>query len=110
MSRAREKKDLLAYPVHPGMTIDEKVEAFRATYENQYALNDHNRLMLSLALDAYRRMLEAGEIVERDGLLSDTEKGKMPHVNPALLIEKEARIGMLKALAKMGGYYERGEN
>jgi len=65
-----------------------------------YELDSPQMVLLKVALEAYDRLLEAREMIEREGLSYKTETGyRRPH--PALAIEKDARNGFLRAWASL---------
>jgi phage terminase small subunit len=56
-----------------------------------WQLDDSSWLLLQVALEAYDRLTQARETIERDGLVVD---GRL---NPACQAEKDSRIALLRA-------------
>lgn len=47
------------------------------------------QLLLQTALESYDRVLQARQVIERDGLTWTSERSRAIHANPAVKIERE---------------------
>lgn len=62
----------------------------------QFELFESDYTILRVALESLDRLEQARLIIERDGLILTDKAGKK-YQNPALMIEKESRTGVLRA-------------
>jgi P27 family predicted phage terminase small subunit len=65
-----------------------------------YDLEDRHRVILTAACEAHDRMKAAGEILDKTGLLVIGRFG--PKSNPAIAIERDSRLAMLRSLRELG--------
>src|SRR5262245_2448137 len=61
----------------------------------EWDLDDAGQLILTMALEAFDRMRGAQRVIKREGL---TIKGR---AHPATVIERDARLAMLRALRQL---------
>ena len=64
----------------------------------EWQLGEAELLLLQQALEAYDRVQQAREILEREGLVVRTKKTGAHHMHPAYRIESDARAAMTRAL------------
>ena len=63
---------------------------------SQWDFDASGFMLLQTAFEAYDRLLEAKNIIDRDGIVIETPT-KFKKIHPALRIEKESRAGFLQA-------------
>jgi phage terminase small subunit len=66
----------------------------------QYELDETERIILAAACEAADRAAEAKVMVDADGAVVDGRYG--PRQHPAVAIERDSRIAMLRALRELG--------
>ena len=68
--------------------------------DQQYALRDHHRMLLTLAAEAYDRAAEAREILAKDGIVVGGRQAAVrPH--PAIAIERDSRLAFARLVAQL---------
>jgi P27 family predicted phage terminase small subunit len=65
-----------------------------------FELEGHHLVILQAACEALDRMTEAREAISADGLTYTDARG-MIHAHPAVAIERDARIALLRALREL---------
>jgi len=65
-------------------------------YMDGWSIDHAGRQLLCLALEAHQRMRQAQRALKRDGLVL---KGRL---NPVVIVERDSRLAMLKALRQLG--------
>ncbi len=65
-----------------------------------YELEEHHRAILAVALEARDRMYQASAAIEADGPYVGGRFGLKAH--PALAVERDSRLAMLRALRELG--------
>ena len=83
-------------PKTPPPTLGRESRRLWLDLNREYLLEKPQLLALRVALEAYDRLLEAREVIAREGLIYETST-KFKRLNPALAIEKDARNGFLRA-------------
>ena len=63
--------------------------------------------LVQTALEALDRAEGARRILDAEGVTVSLPNGKMPHVHPAVKIEKESRAQFLKAWGKLNLHWDR---
>lgn len=66
----------------------------------EYALEPHHLRLLRLACEAWDRTQQAREILDRDGLTTETETGGLK-AHPAVAIERDARLAFARLLREL---------
>jgi P27 family predicted phage terminase small subunit len=76
-----------------------------AKFTSEWQFEPHSLLLLESALSSLDRLREAQAIIRKEGLLIKGSRGyAKPH--PAVLIERQARDGLLKNLMAIGLQYD----
>jgi phage terminase small subunit len=65
-----------------------------------FELEPHHLMILTTASDSWDRMVGARGEIARDGM-TYTDRFGAPHVHPAVAIERDSRIGFLRALREL---------
>lgn len=65
-----------------------------------FELDEHDRIILAAACEAADRAAEAKAAVDRDGITIEGRYG--PRAHPAIAIERDARLAMLRAIRELG--------
>ena len=82
---------------NPPKNLSRSAKSIWKDIVSEYELEDAAaQLLLGVALEARDRLVQAQDIIARDGLIVQTPNG--PRNNPALTAEKDARNGMLASL------------
>jgi P27 family predicted phage terminase small subunit len=58
-------------------------------------------LVLQVALEAYDRLCQARRLIDTEGIIITDPSGRR-RAHPALMVEKEARLGLLRAWRQLG--------
>jgi P27 family predicted phage terminase small subunit len=66
----------------------------------EYALEPHHLRLLRLACEAWDRTQQAREILDRDGLTTETESGGLK-AHPCIGIERDARLAFARLLREL---------
>ena len=66
----------------------------------EWVLDDAGRLILQSGLEAFDRMVEAQAIISEHGLVKPDRFGQLK-TNPAVLVERDCRAGMLSAFRQL---------
>jgi phage terminase small subunit len=75
--------------------LSAEARAWWARFVAGWNLDDAGRFILGAALESFDRMRGAQRVIKREGL---TVKGK---AHPATVIERDARLAMLRALRQL---------
>lgn len=67
----------------------------------EYELFPHQFVALELAADAYDRCVQAREALRGDGLLVEDRFGKATKPHPAIAVERDSRIAVMRALREL---------
>jgi P27 family predicted phage terminase small subunit len=65
-----------------------------------YALEGHHEAVLSAACEALDRMRQAQAAIDQDGITVEGRFG--PRAHPAIAIERDSRLAVLRALRELG--------
>lgn len=65
-----------------------------------YELEEHHRAILAAALEARDRMYQARDAIAADGAYVEGRFG--PKAHPAIAVERDSRLAMLRALRELG--------
>ena len=76
-----------------------------AAITREWELEEPQRLVLAQALRALDRLVEAQTILDKDGLMLKDRFGQSK-AHPLLTVERDARSGLLRALAELKLDYE----
>ena len=79
----------------PDYLTDESKNIWDALHKS-FTLKEHHDIVLKTALEAYDRLQQARQIIDKDGAVIEAHNGYYQK-NPMLQIEKEARSGFLAA-------------
>ena len=71
-----------------------------ASVVRDYTLEDRHLAVLSAALEARDRMIEARDAITRDGAYVSGLHGLRSH--PAIAVERDSRLSMLRAFRELG--------
>ena len=83
----------------PTHLAPETADWWRAVLE-EFALEPHHRRLLRLACEAWDRCQQAREILDRDGLTTETESGGLK-AHPCIGIERDARLAFARLLREL---------
>ena len=83
--------------LHPEPKWKPEVKKFWKAYLKGYRFEPDELQILKTACRSMNRMLEAGKLLDHQGLTFVTKSGTI-HKNPASEIEKTSRAGLLQAL------------
>jgi P27 family predicted phage terminase small subunit len=87
--------DLPAPPAHLSEASQQWWRAIVADYE----LAPHHLRLLEAAADAWERMIQAREVLQREGIIAASEQG--PRKHPAVTIEQDARLAFARMLREL---------
>jgi P27 family predicted phage terminase small subunit len=87
--------DLPAPPAH----LSEPSQAWWRAIVADYELGPHHLRLLEAAADAWDRMTQAREVLQREGLTIATEQGARKH--PAVAIEHDAAIRFARMMREL---------
>lgn len=65
-----------------------------------YELEEHHRAILGAALEARDRMYQARDAIDADGAYVEGRFG--PKAHPAIAVERDSRLAMIRALRELG--------
>lgn len=65
-------------------------------------IDEDGLLVLRVALEAFDRLCEARKMISRDGIVIKNRRTGGMRAHPAILIEKESRLGLLRAWRQLG--------
>jgi hypothetical protein len=80
----------------PPPTLGAEEQRMWRDYLADFELDHAGRVLLCLALESHGRMREAQEVIKREGLVAGSK------MNPAIIVERDSRLAMLKALRQLG--------
>jgi len=83
----------------PTHLAPETADWWRAVLD-EFALEPHHRRLLRLACEAWDRCQQAREILDRDGLTTETESGGLK-AHPCIGIERDARLAFARLLREL---------
>ena len=81
--------------------LTEPAASFWRDIVTEYELDAHGLKRLEAAADAYDRMCAARRIVLEHGLVLEDRWGQMKP-SPAIAIERDSRLAMLRAIRELG--------
>lgn len=83
----------------PAHLAPETAEWWRAVL-GDYELEAHHLRLLRLACEAWDRCQQARDILDRDGLTTETDSGGLK-THPAVAIERDARLAFARLLREL---------
>jgi P27 family predicted phage terminase small subunit len=83
----------------PAHLTPETADWWRAVLA-EFALEPHHLRLLRLACEAWDRTQQAREILDRDGLTTETESGGLK-AHPCIGIERDARLAFARLLREL---------
>lgn len=84
----------------PPKTLSREARALWAVYCHEYVFDEHGLVVLGQALESFDRLRQAQELLTAEGIVQTDRFGqKKPH--PAVVIERDARASMLRALGQL---------
>src|SRR5215207_9166865 len=85
----------------PPSHLSRGAKAIWKAVAGDYFLETHQFALLEAACNAYDRMVEAGELIRKEGAVVEDRYGK-PKVHPAVSVERDSRLGLARALRELG--------
>lgn len=85
--------------ISPPHLAPETADWWRAVLE-EFLLEPHHKRLLRLACEAWDRCQQAREILDRDGLTTQTESGGLK-AHPCIGIERDARLAFARLLREL---------
>lgn len=83
----------------PAHLAPETADWWRAVL-GEYELEAHHLRLLRLACEAWDRCQQARDILDRDGLTTETDSGGLK-THPAVAIERDARLAFARLLREL---------
>jgi phage terminase small subunit len=84
------------FPDPPPEHLSERSKALWQALAPDHARSLQRRTLFQVGLEALDRADEARVIIETEGLVSTTATTGVPHINPLVRIEREARAQFVK--------------
>ena len=87
--------------LEPPEHLSEEMRTWWGSIVATYALEQRHLKVLLAACESWDRMREAGRQLQQSGLVFKDRFGK-PKAHPAVAIERDARVGFLRAIRELG--------
>jgi len=85
-----------AVPTH----LKPATKAWFIEVSSRYELEQHHRMLLTLAGEAWDRVVEAREVIDREGL-TFTNRFLEPKARPEIAIERDNRIAFARLMREL---------
>jgi P27 family predicted phage terminase small subunit len=85
----------------PPRHLSRPAKAWWRTVTTEWDIAQDGLLVLQVALEAYDRLCQARQLVDGEGVVIVDPSGRR-RAHPALAVEKEARLALLRAWRQLG--------